>query len=425
MKFYSVEMSRPPTSSPATQAFADRLDRFLIVCALGWALFGLQHIWLHRWCTVVIDFAVTLSTLALRRAARAQPDRARRVAHYNIALSSTGLVLAALISGQSRSLAVWYLVPVPLFAGYQLGQKAGLLWGLAAAALGFLVDASEYFVTIPPEFVPEGLEMSLSRMVLILACLAFSVASQSVNERQLKIAQANQRRVEAASQAKSRFIASVEHELRTPLNAILGFNQLLRDEMIGPLNPKQLRYAENVGSSGQHLLGLVNRILALSNSEHHSGQAQFEVAVLLEEFLRPFRLSAAAKDISLTAAGPCLTVVANEVVIKTILENLLSNAVKFTPRGGRIQVDWSFHDRSLSIAVADTGPGVPHRDRERIFELFEQGSSGYDRRYGGLGLGLALCQQILESVDGRLALIGPGLDGRGASFRCEIPAELG
>ncbi len=230
--------------------------------------------------------------------------------------------------------------------------------------------------------------------------------------------------LEAASQHKSEFLANMSHELRTPLNAIIGFSQVLQDEMVGPVNEKQAEYLDDIVSSGNHLLSLINDVLDLSKVE--AGQVQLEVHPFslreaIERGVVMVRERATEDGVRVAfAADPEVDVVdGDERRIKQVIFNLLSNAVKFTPAGGEVDVSATRVNGEVRVSVADTGPGVAPEDRDRIFEEFQQSETGVGHREG-TGLGLALSKRFVELHGGRIWLESEL--GRGSTFTFALPA---
>ncbi|HEX5902889.1 MAG TPA: HAMP domain-containing sensor histidine kinase [Actinomycetota bacterium] len=231
--------------------------------------------------------------------------------------------------------------------------------------------------------------------------------------------------LESASQHKSDFLASMSHELRTPLNAILGFSQVLREGMVGPVNEKQAEYLEDILSSANHLLALINDVLDLSKIE--AGQVElerrpFSLREALERGVVVVRERASDDGVSVALeADPAADVVdGDERRIQQVIFNLLSNAVKFTPAGGAVDVASARVNGEVRVSVADTGPGIAFEDQERIFEDFQQASSGLEQREG-TGLGLALSKRLVELHGGRLWLESEL--GKGSTFVFSLPAR--
>jgi signal transduction histidine kinase len=231
--------------------------------------------------------------------------------------------------------------------------------------------------------------------------------------------------LETASQHKSDFLANMSHELRTPLNAILGFSQVLREEMVGAVNEKQSEYLDDILSSANHLLALINDVLDLSKVE--AGQVElekqpFSLREALERGVVVVRERASDDDVSVAlAADPEADVVeGDERRIQQVIFNLLSNAVKFTPAGGAVDVTSARVNGEVRVAVTDTGPGIALEDQERIFEEFQQAVSGLEQREG-TGLGLALSKRLVELHGGRLWLESEL--GNGSTFVFTLPAR--
>jgi len=232
------------------------------------------------------------------------------------------------------------------------------------------------------------------------------------------------RELEAASQHKSDFLANMSHELRTPLNAIIGFSQVLRDGMVGEMNAKQVEYLEDILSSGNHLLSLINDVLDLSKVE--AGQVALEVAPFslqdaLERGVAMVRERATSDDVQVTLAACSHVdpVSGDERRIRQVIFNLLSNAVKFTPAGGSVDVWATQVNGEVSVSVADTGPGIAGEDLRRIFEEFQQTEAGIEQGEG-TGLGLALSKRLVELHGGRIWVDSE--PGSGSTFVFTLPA---
>jgi len=231
--------------------------------------------------------------------------------------------------------------------------------------------------------------------------------------------------LEEASRHKSEFLANMSHELRTPLNAIIGFSQVLRDGMVGPVNEKQAEYLDDITSSGNHLLSLINDVLDLSKVE--AGQFEldvhpFSLREALQRGVVMVRERATENEVRVAFdADPKVDVVdGDERRIKQVIFNLLSNAVKFTPAGGEVDVSASQVNGEIRVSVADTGPGIAPADRDRIFEEFQQTETGVGK-HEGTGLGLALSKRFVELHGGRIWLESEL--GRGSTFTFALPAR--
>jgi signal transduction histidine kinase len=231
--------------------------------------------------------------------------------------------------------------------------------------------------------------------------------------------------LEAASRHKSEFLANMSHELRTPLNAINGFSQVMRDEMVGSVNEKQAEYLDDIISSGNHLLSLINDVLDLSKVEAGQIELQVHPFSLREALERGVvmvreRATEHGVRVALTADPEVDVVDGDERRIKQVIFNLLSNAVKFTPTGGEVDVSATRVNGEIRVSVADTGPGIAPEDQERIFEEFQQSETGIGLREG-TGLGLALSKRFVELHGGRIWLESEL--GRGSTFTFALPAR--
>jgi signal transduction histidine kinase len=233
------------------------------------------------------------------------------------------------------------------------------------------------------------------------------------------------RELETASEHKSEFLANMSHELRTPLNAISGFSQVLREGIAGDVNAKQAEYLDDILTSGNHLLALINDVLDLSKVEAgqvHLVLAPFSMRDALERGLSMVREQATRDGVQVTlhANGGLDTVTGDERRIRQVIFNLLSNAVKFTPRGGLVDVAATQSNGEVRVSVADTGPGIAAEDLDRIFQEFQQTEAGA-RHQEGTGLGLALSKRFVEMHGGRIWCDSEV--GRGSTFVFSLPVR--
>ena len=211
---------------------------------------------------------------------------------------------------------------------------------------------------------------------------------------------------EYANRAKSEFLANMSHELRTPLNAIIGFAEILRDEIVGPISDEQKELVSDVHTSGRHLLNMINDILDLAKIEAGKMDLQLEeftIKEAIEEVNTVIRAIAAKKRIQLSLEiEEHATVEADKVKFKQILYNLLSNAVKFTAENGHVATRCEIRGREALFRVVDTGIGISPEDQEKLFRPFTQLDGSRSREYSGSGLGLALTRRLVELHGGKI-----------------------
>ncbi|WP_333610590.1 HAMP domain-containing sensor histidine kinase [Brevundimonas bullata] len=341
-----------------------------------------------------------------------------------LVLDASGAALAA-YGAAPAALPVDPLFDEGLVAAVHTPDRPAVLAALAKAAAG-----TEAQVSFAPRLaldrrillVLRRLEARQSEPLRLIA-VALDATLQHAREAGLDAARAE---AEAQNAGKSRFLAHMSHELRTPLNAVIGFSDIMRQQLFGPIPPRYAEYAEAIHKAGGHLLELINDVLDVSRIEadrYELNIERFDVRETVSAALALVRVQADDKDVDLAAVLPpeALTIAADRRAVKQILLNLLSNAVKFTPSGGAVTVTAEALGESLELNVADTGVGVSPEDLARLGRPFEQ-AGGAEQRAQGTGLGLSLVRALAELHQGAMAI--ESTPGEGTAVTVRLPVVV-
>lgn len=337
----------------------------------------------------------------------------------------------------------WNVVVEPAATGFR--KREWQSWGVLGAGLALTAVFGAYVwrgirrrAEIEAEVRERTKDLSAEIAVRERAEAELKAASEAlevrVQERTLALGEANEAlqaeirerkraedAAEAASRAKTAFLAHMSHEIRTPLNAILGYAQILQRDPA--LDPRQREAVATIGSSGAHLFGLIDDVLDLSKIESGKLELQvgsFSLSELIGRIEGMFQHRCDQKRLALEVVrtGDLETAVqGDEGKLRQVLINLLGNAVKFTDVGF-VRLSVSRKDESrVRIEVTDSGPGIAEEDRERVFRPFEQTEDGQNR--GGTGLGLSISERFIRLMGGQL---GVETDvGGGSLFHFEVP----
>ncbi|MGQ0673651.1 MAG: sensor histidine kinase [Hyphomicrobium sp.] len=312
------------------------------------------------------------------------------------------VVLSIRMTFAATVLPILYAGTIPMTAtvvGRLLMLNDPFYFALASMAVGVHV----YFI-----FLAKGLRTTAVAMLEFRAQKDELIAEL---EQQRLISDEARRRAETANKAKSSFLATMSHELRTPLNAIMGFSEVMKTEVLGPMtNPTYRDYADNIHESGSHLLHLINEILDLSRIEagrYDLHEEPTRLSDVAEDCRRLLNLKAQSKGLELVEdIGEDLPQVwVDQRALRQICLNLMSNALKFTPKGGRITVTVAATaDGGQVLSVRDTGPGIPAEEIPKVLQAFGQGSLAHESAEGGTGLGLPIVQNLIELHGGTFEL---------------------
>lgn len=254
------------------------------------------------------------------------------------------------------------------------------------------------------------LPLGISAVILmVLAGAGWWRAVASIRNAEIQALSDRARSVQETSRAKSLFVANMSHELRTPLNAIIGFSEVIKGQMFGPLNqPKYVEYAADIHASGAHLLGIVNNILTLSKIEAQQQRINIEdvgVADVVSEALRMCRPDAAKRKVTIESHFDGAPVArADPQALTQIAVNLLSNAIKFSEPQSQVRLNVTAANGAVTLTVQDTGCGIPPETLTHLGRPFTQAEDPYRRNYQGTGLGLSISFALAREMNGELRI---------------------
>jgi signal transduction histidine kinase len=290
-----------------------------------------------------------------------------------------------------------YTIALPQLAGAD--ANLGARWTPARQGAQFSSEAATILV-------PVG---AAALILMALTAIGWWRAVGSIRAAELQALEERARSVQDTARAKSLFVANMSHELRTPLNAIIGFSEVIKEQMLGPLHqPKYVEYANDVHSSGQHLLGIVNNILTLSKIEAQQQRIHIEnvsVTGAVSDALRMITPDATKRRVRIETAFDGAPVARADVqALVQITINLLSNAVKFSPAGSTVSLKVFGRDGAIVLTVEDQGCGIPEETLAQLGRPFTQAEDPYRRNYQGTGLGLSICFALARQMNGELRI---------------------
>jgi len=328
------------------------------------------------------------------------------------------------------SLAGIAYVFITLVRALRKGSRAAVFYaiGWVLPIIGVAMRILRGFDVIPHSSIVEyGMSIGMALETIILSIGIADRISQIRKERdKALLAEAS---ASATSQAKSDFLAHMSHEIRTPMNAIMGMSDFMAKTK---LDATQRRYMDDIQTSSRVLMNLLNGVLDYSKIE--AGKVdleaiEFDPAAIFEEVYAITNQKAKEKGISLTIKGvetlpPVL--IGDPTRLSQVLINLTNNAVKFTEKGGvtiRVSVEKSVAANTiLTCQVDDTGIGMAPEQLSQLFQSFNQADTSIARRFGGSGLGLSICKQLVELMGGTIGV--DSVPGRGSSFYFSVPMQV-
>ncbi|WP_299616127.1 CHASE2 and HATPase_c domain-containing protein [Pelagibius sp.] len=330
--------------------------------------------------------------------------------------------LAAVWEGAAAAL---LLVTVAAFA-FRVSGYVSL--AIVLGGLGLLFAVALY------AFARHGVLLDPSYPTLVLVASYLVMQGLSIVEAQYQRRRSEQERemalilAEAANRSKTSFLANMSHELRTPLNAILGFSEMMKSEILGPVSPPKYRgYVKDIHQMGQHLLSLVNEILEMSKIEAGQSQlseSEFPVRKTLEDCVRT--VESAYRDrrpkIALDAQSVLPSLNADQRMFMQMVLNLLSNSVKYSQDGGKILLTGRVDESgAYRLSVSDTGIGMSDKEIVDAFEPFRRSDHAMTSNFEGIGLGLPLTKAMVEMHGGKLEVAS--VTDHGTTATLVFPAE--
>lgn len=398
-----------------------------VYVSMGWATFLPAAFW-----TLAVTIAIGFNLMIARRV-RGRPG-----------VLPSGLVLAYVLSVAAGSAAFATQGLLFVTAADHLALLTVYTAATASLSIYIFTGTSEHRLfaaaVVPQALIlcimpfagglPQPLLLAFLGFCFTAAHMAFAYASNRRIDAALRKrfeADGLIARLQTADRTKSEFLANMSHELRTPLNAILGFSEVMKDEIMGPLGSKVYKaYAGDIHTSGTHLLDLINDVLDLAKIEAGRfvpDDRTVALEPLFAEVERLFAVRAAAAGVRLRLdLDRPLAVRADQRALKQALLNLVSNAIKFTPADGTITIGGRRdHLRATNIFVADTGAGIRKEDQATVFESFGQGRHDIAIAERGTGLGLPIVKGIVLAHGGAVSLDSEL--GRGTTVTLTLPGE--
>jgi two-component system, cell cycle sensor histidine kinase PleC len=358
------------------------------------------YVWKRRFIHRDLAYGISWAVFPLLMPPTADVETAGGVAVIRLAAVIVVLSVGALLSSPIPSAAVASTLPIALcMAAVHIFEPTFFNVTIAVCTL----TAEILFLYLTSHLYEQNAKS--------LAWRAEKDALFAELEQSKAVSDEARRRAEAANMAKSQFLATMSHELRTPLNAILGFSDLMRGEMLGPIgNEAYKTYLDDINSSGQHLLRIINDILDLSRIEAGKRELREELSSLTEiaaEACSLLDLKARQKEIKVERLfeDDLPRMVLDEQAIRQVILNLVSNALKFTPVGGEVTVKVGrTQSGGQYVSVRDNGPGIPENELPVVLSAFGQGSISLKTAEQGTGLGIPIVQALIHLHGGNFTL---------------------
>ncbi len=415
------------------------LSTIFVISALFFFLYTpeiektLTAIYLYFWTTIILRFFANWRYLRNRKNNTVNIDKAYKIYLAGIIANGIGWSLIIFLVFPTVNLAGEVLLLIAV-----MGFSAGAHTTLGFKKLPLISFA--FLLTVPLVYVVYHSELPNATAIIIAiifqaifvlrSSLMFynstytmlgliEIAAQRERELKKQTAEAN-----SANKEKSEFLSRMSHELRTPLNAVLGMNELLIRDSNEPLSEKQAARAHKINNAGKHLLSIVDDVLDLSRIEAgciNISLGLTDCQTIIDESIKLIENKAIAKEITITSeiSRAEAYAIADAKRLKQVIVNLLDNAIKYNKHGGQVKITLNAYNESfIRISVTDTGYGIPQESINKLFLPFSRLNSEHID-IDGNGIGLSLCKQFAELMNGNIGL--ECQQGKGCCFWIEIP----
>ncbi len=393
----------------------------MLFAAVYWSD-GLPHVAATLAATAVLG---SLSMVVLRKTRSMTIAGNYAVATFAVANLTTLVQMAGADIGS-----MYWLGISPILAAFLAGRRSGLVWLVLTAAaittVGVLAGTGKLgHLTHPPSQLNDVLgAVVLSVMLLSLSLIYERSKDQSMGQLQASAAELDRARAraEAATDARTAFLAHMSHEIRTPMNGVIGMADVMLAEDLAPGTRRQLQL---ILDSSRALVEIIDDILDFSKADaghltlvERPADVREVLGATTTLLAERARSAALSMEVDVGPMVPDLLLL-DAGRLRQVMLNLVSNAIKFTRTGG-VHVTVSWHQDRLNVAVTDTGIGIAAEDIQQLFRPFRQVDSKQNRQFGGTGLGLVISKQIVDVMGGHLDVVSEV--GRGSTFRFEVNA---
>jgi len=373
----------------------------------------------------LLPYSAATIRLLNRETGKLEPVASRKMdeAEWKLYLDKTGGGLSQTVLEKKTPLVITNATKDPRMREPEFFRKLGLTSyiGLPFLVKGEALGVLAFCTTEEHEFADEEVNF----LETIAGQAALAIHNSQLYEQTKKQAV----ELEKARELEADFAAMIAHDLRSPLTNVIGIAEMMKDDLLGPVNEDQKKWLGKITDDVRNLVNLVSDFLDLSKLE--AGHIELTkkpvyIEELIENNLESYQLLGQDKKITFTSSlDPYLpTVDADPRRLDQVLSNLLSNAVKFTPEGGHIEVGARAEDsRGVNFWVRDTGVGIPKEEIGNLFEKYKQASNAKNGSHNGTGLGLAICKMIVEIHGGRIWLDSE--ENKGTTVFVSLPVASG